>query len=164
MKKISHTQSAFTLVEMVVVILILSALAVTAYARIAQIDTQARLASLQSFKANVLSTATMAKGMCMTDPLCDGNQNTPSANINGNTIYFSHGYPVGWLGNEDGAGSLYQLLDTGKFSVQPALSDTNHATYTLQGARDSNHCKLEYTITTGSANAGLSVTIDSAGC
>ncbi|WP_047518269.1 type II secretion system protein [Methylophilus sp. Q8] len=165
MKKISHTQSGFTLIEMIVVMLILSALAVTAYARISQIDTQARLAALQSFKATVLSVATMAKGVCMSDPQCDGNQTTPSAVIAGNTIYFSHGYPVGWLGNEDGVGSLSQLVDAGKFSVQAALSDTNRATYTLQGARDSNHCKLEYIISTGSANtAGLSVSIDSTGC
>jgi len=165
MKKISRTQSGFTLIEMIVVMLILSALAVTAYARISQIDTQARLAALQSFKANVLSVATMAKGVCMSDPQCDGNQTTPSAVIEGNTIYFSHGYPVGWLGNENGAGSLSQLVDAGKFSVQAALSDTNRATYTLQGARDSNHCKLEYIISTGSANtAGLSVAIDSTGC
>lgn len=165
MKKISRTFSGFTLIEMIVVMLILSALAVTAYARISQIDTQARLAALQAFKANVLAVATMAKGVCMSDPQCDGNQNAPSAVIEGNTIYFSHDYPVGWLGNADGAGTLSKLVDAGKFSVQAALSDTNHATYTLQGARDSNHCKLEYTITTGSANAsGLNVTIDSSGC
>lgn len=165
MKKISHTSSGFTLIEMIVVMLILSALAVTAYARISQIDTQARLAALQAFKANVLAVATMAKGVCMSDPQCDGNQNAPSAVIEGNTIYFSHGYPAGWLGNENGAGSLSQLVDAGKFSVQAALSDTNRATYTLQGARDSDHCKLEYIISTGSANtAGLSVTIDSTGC
>jgi len=170
MKKISRTQpgfvqTGFTLIEMVVVMLILSALAVTAYARISQIDAQARLAALQSLKANVLAVATMAKGVCMSDPQCDGNQNAPSAVIEGNTIYFSYGYPVGWLGNADGAGTLSQLVDAGQFSLQAALSDTNRATYTLQGARDSNHCKLEYAISTGSANsAGLNVTIDSTGC
>lgn len=168
MKKNSHAQSGFTLVEMVVVILILSALAVTAYARISHIDTQARLAALQSFKANVLSVATMAKGVCMSDPQCNSSQSqaTPSTTIEGNTIYFTHGYPVGWLAdNEDGAGSLHQLLEPGKLAIQPSLSDLNHATYFLTGARDMNHCKLEYSIASGaSTDSGLAVSIDSSGC
>ena len=164
MKNKPYSQSGFTLVEMVIVILILSALAVTAYARIAQIDTQARQASLQSFKASVLSVATMAKGVCMSEPQCAGNQPVPSASIEGNTIYFSNGYPVGWLGNDDGAGTLQQLLDVGKFSVQPSLSDNHRAIYYLQGARDASHCKLEYIISTGAANtSGLTVKTDNRG-
>lgn len=55
--------SGFTLIELVIVMLILSVLAATAYARISQTGAQARLASLQSFKATVLSVATMAKGV-----------------------------------------------------------------------------------------------------
>lgn len=165
MKNKPYSQSGFTLVEMVIVILILSVLAATAYSRVAQIDTQARQASLQSFKATVLAVATMAKGVCMSEPQCAGNPTTPSATIEGNTIYFSHGYPVGWLGNEDGAGTLLQLVDKGKFSVQPALSDSNHAVYYLQGARDISRCQLEYTISTSAANVGaLTVNIDNSGC
>ena len=160
-----YSESGFTLVEMIIVILILSALAVTAYARMAQIDVQARQASLQSFKANVLAVATMAKGVCMSDPQCAGNQATSSAAIEGKTIYFSNGYPVGWLGNEDGTGTLQQLLEVGHFSVQPSLSDNNRAIYYLQGARDGSHCKLEYTISTGTATtSGLTVSIDNSGC
>lgn len=153
------TQRGLTLVELVVVILILSALAATAYARISQTGAQARLASLQSFKATVLSVATMAKGVCIADPQCgiDHGQIT-STNINDNTILFSDGYPVGWDAN--GAG-WNELIDTGKFTIQAELSDTSHATYFLAGARDENHCKLEYTITSPSA---LSVTTDSSGC
>lgn len=162
MKNKAYAQSGFTLVEMVVVILILSALAITAYARIAHIDVQARQASLQSFKATVVSVAIMAKGVCMSDPKCAGNQPTSSAAIEGNTIYFSHGYPMGWRGNEDGTGTLQQLLEVGNFSVQPSLSDNNRAIYYLQGARDASRCKLEYTIST--STSGLTVSIDDSGC
>lgn len=164
MKNKPYSQSGFTVVEMVIVILILSVLAVTAYARMAQIDTQARQASLQAFKANILSVATMAKGVCMSDPQC-ADQATPSAIIEGNTIYFSHGYPVGWLGNEDGSGTLQQLVDAGQFSVQTSLSDSTHAIYYLQGARDTSRCKLEYIISTGATStSGLTVSIDNSGC
>ena len=168
MKKNSHLQTGFTLVEMVIVILIMSALAVTAYARISQIDTQARLAALQSFKASVLSVATMAKGVCLSDAQCQSthSQGTPSTTIDGNTIYFTYGYPVGWLAdNADGSGSLHQLLDPGKFVIQPSLSSLNRATYFLSGARDMAHCKLEYSIAGGTPSvSSITVNIDSSGC
>lgn len=168
MKKNSYLQTGFTLVEMVIVILIMSALAVTAYARISQIDTQARLAALQSFKASVLSVVTMAKGVCLSDAQCQSTQSqgTPSTTIDGNTIYFTYGYPVGWLtDHEDGSGSLHQLLDPGKFFIQPSLSGLNRATYFLSGARDMAHCKLEYSIAGGAPSVpGITVNIDSSGC
>lgn len=169
MKKNSYSQSGaiaqlgFTLVELVVVMLVLSVLAATAYARISQTDSQARLASLQSFKATVLSVATMAKGVCMTDPQCDIDQGqATSTMIEGNTILFTGRYPVGWDPN---AAGLNELIDTGNFTIQAELSDTHHATYFLGGARDESHCKLDYRITSAAPNSSaLSVTIDSSGC
>lgn len=158
-----HAQQGLTLVELVIVMLILSVLAVTAYARISQTSSQARLASLQAFKASVLSVATMAKGVCMADPQCDIDQGqTTYTMMEGNTILFSGGYPVGW--DPNGAG-INELIDTGKFNLQARLSDIHHATYFLDGARDENHCKLEYNITSATTNpSALSVTIDSSGC
>ncbi|HSI45261.1 MAG TPA: prepilin-type N-terminal cleavage/methylation domain-containing protein [Methylophilus sp.] len=165
MKRKYTTQTGFTLIELVIVMVLLSALAVTAYARMSKTDSQARLASLQSFKATVLSVANMAKGMCISDPQCDIDQSnvTSSTTIEGNTILFTGRYPVGLASN--GAGGLNQLMMPGRFTIQPALSDTNHATYYLTGAHDENHCKLEYTITSAASTTSiLSVTIDSSGC
>jgi MSHA pilin protein MshA len=170
MKKNSHVkthltyESGFTLVELIIVILITSALAVTAYARMSKTDSQARLASLQSFKATVLSVATMAKGVCMADPQCDidQSQTTSSTTIEGNTIYFTGRYPVGWMPN---GGGLDQLMQLGKFTLQQDLSSTSSATYVLSGARDESHCKLEYNITSAAqAPSTLSVTTDGSGC
>ena len=165
MKRKYTTQTGFTLIELVIVMVLLSALAVTAYARMSKTDSQARLASLQSFKATVLSVANMAKGMCISDPQCDIDQSnvTSSTTIEGNTILFTGRYPVGLASN--GAGGLNQLMMPGRFTIQPALSDTNHATYYLTGAHDENHCKLEYTIMSAASTTSiLSVTIDSSGC
>jgi MSHA pilin protein MshA len=159
-------QHGFTLVELVIVMLLLSILAATAYARISQTGAQARLASLQSFKATVLSVATMAKGVCMADSQCDIDHSnvTSSTMIEGNNILFTGRYPVGLAPN--GGAGLDQLIQPGsKFTIQPELSDTNRATYFLAGAHDENHCKLEYSITSAAANpSALSVTIDSSGC
>jgi MSHA pilin protein MshA len=165
MRKNHTTNYGFTLVELVIVMLIMSVLAVTAYARMSKTDSQARLASLQSFKATVLSVATMAKGMCISDPQCDIDQyqTTSSTTIEGKPILFTGRYPVGLAPN--GAAGLDQLMMPGRFTIQPALSDTNRATYFLAGARDENHCKLEYSITSAPSNPSvLSVTIDSSGC
>ncbi|MGQ2965546.1 MAG: prepilin-type cleavage/methylation domain-containing protein, partial [Methylophilus sp.] len=86
-----------------------------------------------------------------------------STTIEGNTILFTGRYPVGLAPN--GAGGLDQLMMPGKFTIQPALSDTHRATYFLAGAHDEYHCKLEYSITSAPANPSvLSVTIDSSGC
>jgi MSHA pilin protein MshA len=176
MKKNSYSQldsfkqpgvaRGFTLVELVIVMLILSILAATAYARISQTGSQARLASLQSFKATVLSVATMAKGVCMADPQCDIDHSnvTSSTMIEGNNILFTGRYPVGLAPNN--AAGLDQLIQPGsRFTIQPELSDINRATYFLAGARDEHHCKLEYSITSApSTPSALSVTIDSSGC
>jgi MSHA pilin protein MshA len=164
-KQAASTESGFTLVELVVVLLVISVLAAGAYSRLANTDTQARLASLQSFKATVLSVAAMAKGMCISDPQCDIDQyqTTSSTTIEGKPILFTGRYPVGLAPN--GAGGLDQLMMPGKFTIQPALSDTNRATYFLAGAHDERHCKLEYSITSAQSNPSvLSVTVDSSGC
>ncbi|HSI29382.1 MAG TPA: prepilin-type N-terminal cleavage/methylation domain-containing protein [Methylophilus sp.] len=165
MRKNHTPDSGFTLVELVIVMLITSVLAVTAYARLSKTDSQARLASLQSFKATVLSVATMAKGMCISDPQCDIDQyqTTSSTTIEGKPILFTGRYPVGLAPN--GSGGLDQLMMPGRFTIQPALSDTNRATYFLAGAHDENHCKLQYSITSAPSNPStLSITIDSSGC
>jgi MSHA pilin protein MshA len=165
LKPAARWQSGFTLVELVIAMLIISVLSVSAYSRLANIDSQARLASLQSFKATVLSVANLAKGMCVSDPQCDIDQyqTTSSTTIEGKPILFTGRYPVGLAPN--GAGGLDQLMMPGKFTIQPALSDTNRATYFLTGAHDEPHCKLEYNITSAPANPSVvSVTIDSSGC
>ncbi|MGP1718410.1 MAG: type II secretion system protein [Methylophilus sp.] len=159
------SQSGFTLVELLFVILITSVLAVTAYTRFSKTDSQAKQASLHSFKATVVSVATMAKGLCISDPQCDIDQyqTTTSTTIEGKPVLFTGRYPVGMA--PDGTGGLDQLMMPGRFTIQPALSDTNRATYFLAGAHDENHCKLEYSITSAPANPSvLSVTIDSSGC
>jgi MSHA pilin protein MshA len=165
LKPAARSQSGFTLVELVITMLIISVLAVSAYSRLANIDSQARLASLQSFKATVLSVANMAKGMCISDPQCDIDQyqTTSSTTIEGKPILFTGRYPVGLAPN--GAGGLDQLMMPGKFTIQPALSDTHRATYFLTGAHDEPHCKLEYSITSAPSNPSVvSVNIDSSGC
>ena len=153
----SSIPSGFTLVELVIVIMLLSVLAVTAYARMSKTDSQARLAALQSFKATITSVATMAKGVCLSEPQC--NAYPSAATISGNTIFFSNRYPVGWLPNSDGSGSLHQLIDPVGFRIQANLSDTNHAVYFSETGRDTSHCKLEYDV-----SVELSITIDSSGC
>lgn len=102
----------------------------------------------------------------MADPQCDIDHGsvTSSTMIEGNSILFTGRYPVGLAPN--GGAGLDQLIQPGsRFTIQPALSDTNRATYFLAGARDEPHCKLEYTITSAASSiSALTVTIDSSGC
>jgi MSHA pilin protein MshA len=168
MKKLNETNSGFTLIEMVVVMLVLSILAATAVARISDTGTQARLASLNSFKGTLFSVANMAKGVCVTDAQCDlnaANGNT-STMIDGHRIYFHHGYPVGWLGGSDadGTGSLQQLIDSGKFRIDAGQSSTTQAVYLMEGAPDSNQCKLIYSLSPSNNTPVLSIQTITSGC
>lgn len=168
MKKTNETNSGFTLIEMVVVMLVLSILAATAVARISDTGTQARLTSLNSFKGILFSVANMAKGMCLTDTQCDldAANGSTSTTIDGHRIYFHYGYPVGWLGgsNADGAGTLQQLIDSGKFRIDAGQSSTTQAVYLVENAPDSNQCKLIYSLSPSNNTPVLSIQTITSGC
>ncbi|MDP8568417.1 pilus assembly FimT family protein [Methylophilus aquaticus] len=168
MKKLNTCSYGFTLIEMVVVILVLSILAATAVARIADTSTQTRLASLKSFKGTLFSVANMAKGMCLSDVQCniDETNGNTSTTIDGHRIYFHYGYPVGWLGgtDADGAGSLQQLIDSGKFRIDAGQSSTTQAVYLMEGAPDHTQCKLIYSLAPSNNAAVLSIQTITSGC
>ena len=164
----NENNSGFTLIEMLVVMLVLSILAATAVARISDTSTQARLVSLNAFKGTLFSVANMAKGMCVTDAQCDPNaaNGSTSTMIDGHRIYFHVSYPVGWLGSSDadGAGTIVQLIDSGKFRIDASHSTATQAIFLLDGAPDSNQCKLIYTLASTNATPVLSIQIISSGC
>lgn len=168
MKKLNETNYGFTLIEMVVVMLVLSILAATAVARITDTGSQARLTSLNNFKGTLFSVANMAKSACMTDARCDLNEanGNTSTMIDGHRIYFHYGYPVGWRGDNhaDGAGSLQQLIDSGKFRIDASQSSATQAVYLMNGAPDSNQCKLIYSLSPANNMPVLTIQTITSGC
>lgn len=163
----SFKVQGYTLVELIVVILVLSVLSFTAWSKMTDTDSKARIAALASFRANVSATANMAKSMCLTDGGCNPNtaNGMSTVEISGQTIYVHFGYPVGWRdGANAGQGSLHGLLDTAKFKIQPAMSDSMRAVYYLESARNASDCRLTYQLSNTNQTPVMTISTENRGC
>lgn len=138
-------QRGFTLIELVVVIIVLGVLAAFAVPRFMGIDTQARIASVNSLKGTLQSAAVMAHSVYIARGSPAG-----AITIDGQSITFVNGYP--------NAATIALLLAPGTVttnnlggaftSVPAATSDT----FQLNGATTPANCAVTY----NQAAAGLS--------
>jgi MSHA pilin protein MshA len=143
-------QAGFTLVELVVVIIVLGILAAFAVPRFMGIDTQARIASVNSLAGTLRSTAAMAHSVYM----ARGNPPNP-VTIDGQNVTFTNGYP--------NAAGIALLLSPGTVTTNnlggaftsKVAGTTN--TFTLNGAATPANCAATYT---AAAAAGASPTIN----
>lgn len=160
-------EQGYTLIELIVVILVLSILSYTAWSKMTETDARARATSLMAFKANVSATANMARSMCLTDHSCDTSlaNGGSSVDISGQIIHMHFSYPVGWRNaSSNGEGSLHQLLDTGRFRIQPELSNLTHAVYFLETARRPSQCRLIYQLSDTNFTPVMTISTDNSGC
>jgi MSHA pilin protein MshA len=123
------SQSGFTLIELVVVIVILGILAAFAVPRFMGLETEARIAALKSMAGTLRSAATMAHGICMARSCVNGQTLT----IEGQDITFANGYP-----NAATVGRLIQSMDG---FTQPAGTPQR---FQKTGAREQNNCWVQY--------------------
>ncbi len=145
-------QAGFTLVELVVVIIVLGILAAFAVPRFMGIDTQARIASVNSLAGTLRSTAAMAHSVYM----ARGNPPNPVV-IDGKSVNFVFGYP-------NAAGIALLLSDGtvtsnnlgGAFTSTPA-GTTN--TFTLNGATTPANCAVTYTAPAAAGASPVVVTV-----
>jgi MSHA pilin protein MshA len=130
-------QRGFTLVELVVVIIVLGVLAAFAVPRFMGIDTQARIASVNSLAGTLRSTAAMAHSVYM----ARGNPPNP-VTIDGVAVTFTFGYPdAATIGNLLSPGTVTLNNLGGAFTSTPA-GTTN--TFTLNGAATPATCAVTY--------------------
>jgi len=128
------TQRGFTLIELVVVIVILGILAAFAVPRFMGLDTQARIASVNSLAGTLRSAASMAHSVY----LARGNPANPVV-IDGQNINFTNGYPdAATIGNLLAPGTVTANNLAGAFT-------SNAGTFTLNGAPTPANCAVTYT-------------------
>lgn len=129
------SQRGFTLIELVVVIVILGVLAAFAVPRFMGLETQARIASVNSLAGTLRSAASMAHSVYM----ARGNPANPVV-IDGQSINFTNGYPD--------AATIGNLLAQGTTTANKlagAFTSNNAGTFTLNGAVTPANCAVTYT-------------------
>ncbi len=145
----------FTLIELVVVITILGILAAFAVPRFISLETQARVATINSLAGSVRSAAALARGMAMATAA------TASIQMEGNAVALVNSYPDASGGGIGNALSPIAASDFTFTAGAPAASGT--ATWTKVGASTPANCVVSYT-PAAAAGAAPMVSVTTTGC
>ena len=146
--KSRSTQSGFTLIELVVVIVILGILAATAIPRFTNMSTQARIASANGLYAAVQSASAIAHAQALANNTLGA---TGTITLEGATVNVVFGYPATAAGGIDSALSSF----TGYTFAAGVFSQT--------GATTPATCGATYAQPTA-ANTSPAITLNTAGC
>ena len=138
---------AFTMIELVMVIVILGILAAFAIPRFTDISGSARSSSINSLAGSLRSAATLAK----TTSLTESKGLNDSIQMEGQTVAMSNRYPTA---NSAGISATQHTLD--------GFSDDGAGKFTMDGAPDSANCSVTYTASAGGAFP--SIVVNEAGC
>ncbi len=100
----THSQTGFTLVELIMVIVILGVLSAFALPRFANLSTDAAKAALKGAKASIESASGIAHAACIASSACtEATATYADFSIEGEAIDFVYGYPAAGTGTTDGA-------------------------------------------------------------
>ena len=141
------SQSGFTLIELVVVIVILGVLAAFAVPRFIGLETQARIATLNGLAGSVRSAGALAHS----SQLAQGLTASTSITVSGNTVTMTNGYPT----RADMAMTLEEF--TG-FAYDPATG-----VFSKEGAPTPASCSVTYT-PPAAAGGSPTVVVTPGGC
>ena len=149
-----RNNGGFTLIELIVVIVILGILAVTAAPKFIDLQSDARLATLNGMKAAINSAVSLTYGKSLVNG--KEKEEKVSITINGSPVYVCYGYPCA------AATEIQKVLDIGEFNKCDANStpagdwcygeqtDTKKINiYIANGYSTSSKCYVTYEQPTG---------------
>jgi MSHA pilin protein MshA len=139
---VKSSQSGFTLIELVVVIVILGILAAFALPRFARLDTSARVASVRALEGSLRSGNALARSLWLA-------QGTNAANVNmeGANVVMTAGYPaptVGGIANTLTTGTVVAAGNNTPGRWQTAIINPTTIRFHLNGAVAPAACYVEY--------------------
>jgi MSHA pilin protein MshA len=135
------SQSGFTLIELVVVIVILGILAAFAVPRFARLDGQARIASLRAMEGSLRSGSALARSMWLAI-----GTNPPTVPMEGQNVAILGGYPAPTatgIVNTLASGTVVALTPGRYTAVVAAVP--NAIDFRLNGATNPATCFVRYT-------------------
>lgn len=91
-RKSSH-QTAFTLIELIMVIVVLGILVAFALPKFADLADSADVSSLEDARNAVKSASAITHAACLADPGCNASAPVSSVNIEGQPVTMVYGYP-----------------------------------------------------------------------
>ena len=141
------SQSGFTLIELVVVIVILGILAAFAVPRFARLDQQARIASVRAMEGTLRSSSTLARSQWLAI-----GTNPANINMEGSNVVMNNGYPAATaagIGNTLATGTVVANTP-GRYTAFVVNGTTIQ--YRINGATNPAGCFVQYAWA-GAANA-----------